>query len=115
MRTCGTVSSSVAHFGHDVDTVPNERRSGRDDHVVWDAAQADGRFLITQDLDFSDTRRYSPGTRCGLLLVRLGQPGREALFERLSTLLQTEDVEGCRGCIVTATQRKVRVKRPTPG
>ena len=34
------------------------------------AAQSDGRFLITQDLDFSDAREYVPGTHHGLLRVR---------------------------------------------
>ena len=34
----------------------------RDDDVVWSAAQAHGRFLVTQDLDVSDVRKYAPGT-----------------------------------------------------
>jgi hypothetical protein len=33
--------------------------------------QAHGRVFITQDLDFSDARKYVPGTHHGLLLVRL--------------------------------------------
>ncbi len=61
--------------------------------VVWDAAQADGRFLITRDLDFSDARKYEPGRHHGPLLVRLSQPGRQAVFERLSMLFGREDVE----------------------
>lgn len=50
-------------LGHEVDTVPAEGTGGEDDDVVWRAAQADGRFLVTQDLDFSDARKYAPGTR----------------------------------------------------
>jgi predicted nuclease of predicted toxin-antitoxin system len=103
---------TLASLGHDVDTVLHERIAGSDDGVVWNAAQADGRFLITQDLDFSDARRYVPGSHHGLLLVRIGTPGREALFNRVSALFRTEDVEAWRGCIVTATTHKVRVKRP---
>ena len=38
-------------LGHEVDTVPAEGIGGEDDDVVWRAAQADGRFLVTQDLD----------------------------------------------------------------
>lgn len=98
-------------LGHDVDTVPEERIAGRDDGVVWDAAQSAGRFLITQDLDFADVRKYAPGTHHGLLLVRLHQPGREALFERISALFAFEDVESWTGALVSATERKVRVKR----
>jgi predicted nuclease of predicted toxin-antitoxin system len=82
---------TLTDLGHDVDTVREERIAGRDDGVVWDAAQAHARFLITQDLDFSDARQVRFPVR--LLLVRLRQPGREALFSRVSLLFRTEDVE----------------------
>ena len=80
-------------LGHNVDTVRTEQLTGRADPDVWSAAQAAQRFLITQDLDFSDVRRYTPGTHAGLLLVRLTRPGRNALFERVSTVFQTEKIE----------------------
>ena len=104
--------SVLAELGHDVDTVPSERIAGRDDDVVWQTAQAGRRFLVTQGLDFSDIRKYAPGTHHGLLLVGLPQPGRTTLFERIITLFKVEDVESWRGCLVTATPRKVRVRRP---
>jgi predicted nuclease of predicted toxin-antitoxin system len=99
-------------LGHEVDTVPAEAIGGEDDDVVWRAAQADGRFLVTQDLDFSDARKYAPGTHHGLLLVRLPQPGRIALQDRVTSLFRTEAVETWSGCLVTATPTKVRVRRP---
>jgi hypothetical protein len=104
--------SALTDRGHDVDTVPDEDVAGRDDETVWAAAQTAGRFFITQDLDFSDARRYAPGTHHGLLLVRLPQPGRSALLERVTGLFQTENVESWVGCVVSATSRKVRVRRP---
>lgn len=64
----------LTDLGHDVDTVRDEHMAGRDDDAVWAAAQTAGRFLVTQDLDFSDARKYSPGTHEGLLLVRRPQP-----------------------------------------
>ena len=104
--------SVLADLGHDVDTVPTERIAGEDDAAVWQAAQAGHRFLVTQDLDFSDIRKYTPGTHHGLLLVRLPQPGRTALFERIAALFQIENVESWDGCLVIATPNKVRVRRP---
>jgi predicted nuclease of predicted toxin-antitoxin system len=56
--------------GHDVHTVPEEHLGGGPDSEIWQAVNAEGRFLITQDLDFSDTRRFAPGTHTGLLLLR---------------------------------------------
>jgi hypothetical protein len=99
--------SVLSNFGHDVDTVRAEQLAGRDDADIWSAAQSAGRFLITQDLDFSDLRRYTPGTHAGLLVVRLSRPGRGALLERVSLLFATELVDEWRGCLVVATDRKV--------
>jgi predicted nuclease of predicted toxin-antitoxin system len=64
-------------LGHDVDSVPQEGLGGEPDDTVWTATQAAGRFFITQDLDFSDIRRYQPGQHFGILLVRLRDPGRK--------------------------------------
>jgi predicted nuclease of predicted toxin-antitoxin system len=88
-------------LGHDVDTVPDEGVAGQDYTVVWRAAQDAGRFLSTQDLDFSDARTFASGTHHGILLVRLPQPGRAALSERVATLFRGEEVESWAGCMVT--------------
>jgi predicted nuclease of predicted toxin-antitoxin system len=104
--------SRLHALGHDVDTVRAEHLAGSDDTEIWQAAQSVDRFLITQDLDFSDLRRYTPGTHAGLLLVRLAQPGGDALVARVAALFATETVDQWRGCLVVATDHKVRVKRP---
>jgi predicted nuclease of predicted toxin-antitoxin system len=103
--------TELQKLGHNVDTVRAEDRAGRDDAEIWQAAQAAERFFITQDLDFSDVRRYTPGTHAGLLLVRLAHPGRNALMTRLTMLFATEPVDQWRGCLVVVTDQKVRVKR----
>lgn len=98
--------------GHDADTVMEEDLAGSDDGQVWQAAQAEKRFLITQDLDFSDSRRFAPGTHQGLLLIRLRDPGREALSAMVREIFASQDVESWNGCFVVATERKIRVLRP---
>ncbi len=108
----GSLADALTLLGHDTDTVPQEQLTGRDDSTVWQAAQKHGRFLITQDLDFSDVRRFRPGTHCGLLLVRLREPGRKALYRRVLALFQTEDVNEWAGCFIVATEHKIRVRRP---
>jgi predicted nuclease of predicted toxin-antitoxin system len=102
----------LAHLGHEADTVPQEGLAGRSDDEVWKAAQAAGSFLITQDLDFSDLRRFTPGTHHGLLLVRLRVPSREALVRRIGALFQTEPVETWKRAFVLVTDLKLRVRRP---
>jgi len=106
------LSGMLQQLGHDVDTVPEEGIAGSDDDVVWAATVAAGRFFITQDLDFSDIRRFAPGTHPGLLLMRLEHPSRSELTARVEQLFLTENVSDWAGCLVVATEHKVRVRRP---
>ena len=71
--------------------------------------QNESRFLITQDLDFSDLRRFAPGSHHGILLVRLRSSKRRDLIQRIEELFQKEDVAEWAGCFVVATRSKVRV------
>jgi len=104
--------TSLRALGHEVDNVREEGLVGRPDPDVWQAAQTGHRFLITQDLDFSDIRKFAPGTHTGLLLLRLRVPGRMALSRRVLELFQSEDVAAWAGCFVLVTDRKIRVRRP---
>ncbi len=97
---------------HDVHTVADQNLTGKSDREVWEAAQRDERFLITQDLDFSDVRSFAPGTHCGILLVRLHSPDRQSLIHRVRNVFEYEDVSRWAGCFVVATERKVRVLQP---
>jgi predicted nuclease of predicted toxin-antitoxin system len=107
------IAPLLAALGHDVDTVPQESLQGRKDPEIWRATQDAGRFLITQDMDFSDIRQFRPGTHQGILLLRLRTPGRAALTARLLSIFETEEVEAWDRCFVVATERKVRVVRPS--
>jgi len=106
------LAETLRELGHDTHTVPEEWLSGFIDPDIWAAAQSEGRFLVTQDLDFSDIRQFAPGTHAGILLVRLRNPGRVALTQTVTHLFATEDVAGWAGCFVVATERKLRVHRP---
>ena len=109
-----TLVGTLAHLGHETDTVVDEGLKGQPDEVVWPAAQSDGRFLVTQDLDFSDIRKFAPGTHHGLMLVRLRMPSQSLLERRVGEAF--EEMEGSDawvGAFVVVSDRKVRVTRPT--
>jgi predicted nuclease of predicted toxin-antitoxin system len=106
------IASVLNRLGHETDTVPQEGLAGQNDIRVWEAAQRAGCFLITQDLDFSDIRRFIPGTHHGLLLIRLRDPGRSAIVERIQLLFKAEEVESWKGCLVVVTEHKIRIRRP---
>ncbi len=107
-----SLAAELAGMNHDADTVPQEGLAGHDDPDVWAAAQAEGRFLITQDLDFSDVRKFQPGTHHGLLLVRLPGAGRLALIQRILEVFGSEDIESWTRCFVVLSGHKLRVLRP---
>jgi predicted nuclease of predicted toxin-antitoxin system len=97
---------------HDVHTVPSEQLAGKDDQTIFDAAMAEERLLLTQDLDFSDVRKFKPGTHAGIVLIRLRHPSRSRLIERFEQVLRDESIESWAGCFVVVTDRKLRVRRP---
>jgi predicted nuclease of predicted toxin-antitoxin system len=102
----------LAAMDHDVDTVVEEGIAGRPDPIIWQAAQREARFLITQDLDFSNAQLLTPGTHHGILLIRLRSPSWRAIITRVADLFAQEDVTQWAKCFVVATESKVRVRRP---
>ena len=98
-------------LGHDVETTSEEGLTGKPDGEIWSAAQSEGRFLITQDMDFSDARKFAPGTHRGILLLRLQSPNQTEIIPRLTELFSNEATESWRNCFVVATKHKVRVRR----
>ena len=103
------LATLLKNLGHEVHTLHEERLVGRPDAEVWEATQKESRFLITQDLDFSDSRKFAPGSHHGILLIRLRSPNRRALIERIEEMFRKENVSEWVGCFVVATERKIRV------
>lgn len=97
---------------HDVETPVDEDLVGSDDARLWQRVQAEGRFFITQDHDFADSRRFPAGSHHGLLLVRMGHVGRGALFERLTAVFREEPLESWARCIVVVGVHRIRVRQP---
>jgi predicted nuclease of predicted toxin-antitoxin system len=106
-----SLSTILTSLSHDVHTVADENLTGASDSAVWDAAQRDQRFLITQDLDFSDLRRFAPGTHHGILLVRLRSPDRTNLIRRVREVFEYEDVKQWNRCFVVTTDIKIKIVR----
>lgn len=97
-------------YGHDVDTVLDEQLGGLPDADIWAAACAENRLLITQDLDFSDLRRFAPGAHPGVLLVRLRDPSVGAISARVESIASL--LPDLARCFAVLTESKLRVKRP---
>ncbi|MBK8938272.1 MAG: DUF5615 family PIN-like protein [Polyangiaceae bacterium] len=105
----------LQHLGFEVDTVLDEGLGGRSDDEVFAAAQREQRLLVTQDLDFSDMRKFAPGTHAGIFIARVPEPDQWQLADFLAAAFGLPEASSWAGCLVVATLTKIRVLRaPTP-
>jgi predicted nuclease of predicted toxin-antitoxin system len=102
----------LRELGYEADRVYDQGLSGANDERVWARVCAEGRFLITLDLDFSDVRRYHPGSHPGILLIRARSRGRNAVLQVLRRVLAEQPLENLRGCLAVANEELTRVRRP---
>ena len=105
------IAERLDALGHDVDTVPDEGLEGRPDTDILEAAVSAGRFLVTQDRGVSRLLVEATPGHPGALLVRLRHPGRTSLTRKVVEVLSRADSETWRGCVVVATEARVRVRR----
>ncbi len=87
------VASLLREHGHDVKSVWDQGLQGTPDANLAGVCRAEGRALITLDLDFADIRTYPPEDYHGLIVLRLADQARTRLFDvfdRVVPLLDTE-------------------------
>jgi predicted nuclease of predicted toxin-antitoxin system len=59
--------------GHDVQSVLEEELGGATDADIFQVCQAEGRCLVTLDLDFSNVVIYPPERSAGIVVLRLSR------------------------------------------
>lgn len=95
----------------DVHSVKDEGLCGASDDILWRYCCSEERFLITQDLDFSDVNKFPPGSHPGILILRLKEPSRRNLHQYLVNLFNQMDVTQWSGMLIIATDNKIRIRR----
>lgn len=100
--------------GFDTLTVIEQGMGGFKDPVLWNAVEAEGRFLVTADKGFGDIRAYPPGTHAGILLLRPDEAGIRPLVELLEDVLAGFDLEDLAGTVAVATPRGIRIRHGGP-
>jgi predicted nuclease of predicted toxin-antitoxin system len=73
--------------GHEADTVADQKLTGSDDSVLFERCQAEGRILLTLDLDFGNVRAYPPRSHSGVVVFRSNTQDKQALIALLKRLL----------------------------
>ena len=97
--------------GYEAIDVVAQDMGGWKDPDLWQAVQAEQRFLITADKGFADIRRYPPGTHAGVLLLRPDEDGISAIVELLERVLTNFDLNRLTGTVTVATPRGIRIRR----
>lgn len=78
--------------GFGADTVAEENLAGADDSAIARSVRAEGRVLITLDLDFANIRAYPPSAQPGIIVLRLKRQDKRAvigLVRRIISAMKT--------------------------
>lgn len=63
-------ADDLRQAGHDAVTVADQQLAGHPDIRVAEVCKAEGRAVVTLDLDFSDIRVYPPNDYAGIIVLR---------------------------------------------
>jgi len=105
------VAEMLKAAGHDAMTIFDQSMVGDLDPKVASVCKAEGRALVTLDLDFSDIRTYPPAEFRGIIVLRprnQAKPTVLALVNQLIALLETDEPLAGHLWIVQETGLRIR-------
>ena len=106
----GLVMASMESVGLDVHTVADEGLCGADDGEVFRRCVAEGRILVTLDLDFADLRAYPPGMHGGIWVLRPPKQTFQAIDALVQAGLRLASIEPAHGRLWIIDERRVRIR-----
>ncbi len=109
-----TLVADLSAVGHDASTCVSEGIAGSPDPVVASHAAAEGRLVATFDLDFSDIRRYPPGSHPGIVIFRLSSQDIDSCKAAFSRLLAQVPESDFTGNLIIVDDDRVRIRRTGP-
>jgi len=98
-------------LGHDAVRVSERLPRNAPDHAILSLAFAEGRVVLTQDLDFTGLIATGGGDAPSLIVLRLGSPKVERVNEVLRSILPAVDAAVRDGAIVSVDDKRIRIRR----
>ena len=93
-----SVRQRLTDAGHNVSTIVDQDMTGAPDEVVYQTCAAEGRTLITFDLDFANPFVFDPRPTAGIVVLRLphmhGPSDVAAVVDQLVGVADDRDVDG---------------------
>jgi predicted nuclease of predicted toxin-antitoxin system len=108
------VRTSLVAQGLDTHGVHDEGLAGAADGQLLQACTAEGRILITLDLDFADIRAYPPGTYPGIWVLRPAKQTFHATESLVVAGLRLAGVERVPGQLWVIDDKRVRIRDGGP-
>ena len=106
----------VARAGHDVASVATQRMSGTADGELFERCVAEGRCLVTLDLDFANPFRFDPARGAGVAVLRVPDlPGQRDILACLARLVGGLERADVAGRLWIVDRERVRQYEPGDG
>jgi predicted nuclease of predicted toxin-antitoxin system len=102
------LAAGRAH-GHDIESVRSEQLVGSSDDIIFARCRAEGRVLVTLDLDFADPVRFAPSSSAGTIVLRPHRPSMRQIAALFEAALQRLAHEAPRDAIWIVEAGRMRI------
>ena len=101
--------------GHDVSSVPEQGMQESGDADLIEHCRAEGRCLVTLDLDFSNPLVFLPSRYAGIAVLRLPhRPSHADLLRLVQTLASALEHEAIEGKLWIVESGRMRIYQEKP-
>ncbi len=104
------VAELLRQAGHDAAKVTERRLSGTPDAGVAALCLAEGRALITLDVDFGNTQLYPPAEYVGLVVLRLERQDKAHVLAVVTALIPRLTDEELVGRLWVVDEERIRIR-----
>ena len=96
--------------GHDALHLSEQGLQHLADDEIFRKAEAEGRCVLTFDLDFGEVAALTGGSKASVVLLRLGNPGWRRVVERLSTVFAESADAIAKGAVISVEETRHRIR-----
>jgi predicted nuclease of predicted toxin-antitoxin system len=104
------VGEWLRRHGHDAVHLRDQGLQRLSDSEIFRKAAAEGRCVVTFDLDFGEIAALTGRTRGSVILLRLADPGFLHVVDRLSVVLAESAVAVESGAVITVEEARYRIR-----
>lgn len=105
----------LRNAGHDAVTVADQHLAGKPDVQVAGVCRAEGRAVLTLDLDFSDIRTYPPRDYAGIIVLRPAVQSVSSIRRLVAQVVALMATESLPGNLWIVDDARVRIRAGSPG